>query len=566
MSERRTAPVGDCSWARARWATLLLVYSGLSVAPCAAPRAETFEVTGPPTHIGSAAELEAAGAVIGRVDIRIDDVFDLSDPREDSGFYRLADRLHRSTRERAIESQLLFAAGEPFSQRKLEESERALRRNGYLGAATVRPVARRANEVDIEVAVRDVWTLVPTVSFGRAGGRNRGSLSIEEHNLLGLGKSLDIEEASDVDRTSSAIRYQDQNVLGSRWRLGLSYADNSDGHLRELAFGRPFVALDSPWSAAGNFMEDDREVPRYALGEEIDRFRLQREFYRFEGGLSSSVENGWARRWLFGFTRDDSQFERLADSALVAALPADRSFHYPWIGWEIYEDDYAKTENLNQIGRVEDLYLGTAARIELGVSPAHGGTPTTTLLDARARTSFSWSAGLQMLQLGATVTGRWQNESGLDNALLETSGEYFWRSGDKHVWYARLDGTLAHDLDPDTQLLLGGDNGLRGYPLRYQAGSARALLTLEHRYFTDWYPFRLMRVGGAVFFDAGRTWGADVVGTDNLGLLKDVGVGLRLGNSRSSHGSVIHLDIAFPLDRSAGIDGVQFLIQTKASF
>ncbi|NJO13688.1 MAG: hypothetical protein HC872_09745, partial [Gammaproteobacteria bacterium] len=107
---------------------------------------------------------------------------------------------------------------------------------------------------------------------------------------------------------------------------------------------------------------------------------------------------------------------------------------------------------------------------------------------------------------------------------------------------------------------------LRGYPLRYQAGTTSALLTLEHRYFTDWYPLRLARVGGAVFFDMGRTWGVDSAGTPNLGWLKDVGVGLRLGNTRSSYGSVIHLDLAFPLDRSAGIDAVQFLVSTHKSF
>src|SRR4029453_7544016 len=59
------------------------------------------------------------------------------------------------------------------------------------------------------------------------------------------------------------------------------------------------------------------------------------------------------------------------------------------------------------------------------------------------------------------------------------------------------------------QLLLGGDNGLRGYPLRYQAGDALALFTLEQRFYTDWQPLKLVNVGAAVFFDAGRAWGQD---------------------------------------------------------
>ena len=94
----------------------------------------------------------------------------------------------------------------------------------------------------------------------------------------------------------------------------------------------------------------------------------------------------------------------------------------------------------------------------------------------------------------------------------------------------------------------------------------RALMTLEQRYYTDWYPFRLVYVGGAVFFDMGRTWGRDITGLESSGLLKDVGIGLRLGSSRSSFGNVIHIDLAFPLDGDDDIDDVQLLVQTKGRF
>jgi hemolysin activation/secretion protein len=126
--------------------------------------------------------------------------------------------------------------------------------------------------------------------------------------------------------------------------------------------------------------------------------------------------------------------------------------------------------------------------------------------------------------------------------------------------------TKGWRLDLDDQILLGGDNGLRGYPLRYQDGSARAQWTVEQRYFTDWYPFQLVRVGGAIFFDTGRTWGMGPLAAPNLGLLKDAGFGLRLGSSRSGLGNVIHVDLAFPFNGDTSISRVQFLIQTEAHF
>jgi hypothetical protein len=102
--------------------------------------------------------------------------------------------------------------------------------------------------------------------------------------------------------------------------------------------------------------------------------------------------------------------------------------------------------------------------------------------------------------------------------------------------------------------------------MRYQNGESKSLITLEHRLYTDWYPFRLVHIGGAIFFDAGRVWGDSPVGAENLGLLRDIGFGLRLGNSRSGNGKIIHIDIAFPLDGEDDIDSVQILIDAKASF
>ena len=125
---------------------------------------------------------------------------------------------------------------------------------------------------------------------------------------------------------------------------------------------------------------------------------------------------------------------------------------------------------------------------------------------------------------------------------------------------------VGENLDADQQILLGGDSGLRGYPLRYQAGEGRWLFTAEQRFFTNWFPFQLFNVGGAVFYDMGATWGRDPLGTPSQGLLRDVGFGLRLGNSRSALGNVLHIDVAFPLDGDPSIKSVQFLVETKEKF
>ena len=48
--------------------------------------------------------------------------------------------------------------------------------------------------------------------------------------------------------------------------------------------------------------------------------------------------------------------------------------------------------------------------------------------------------------------------------------------------------------------------------------------------------------------------------------VRDVGIGLRLGNSRSAVGSVVHIDVAYPIDREASMRKVQINVEAKRSF
>ena len=134
------------------------------------------------------------------------------------------------------------------------------------------------------------------------------------------------------------------------------------------------------------------------------------------------------------------------------------------------------------------------------------------------------------------------------------------------LYYASLSADRVHGGGNADQLLLGGTEGLRGYPSRYQAGENRVLGTAEIRWYSDWYPWRLVRVGGAAFVDVGRAWGGPNQNLANGGWLSDVGVGLRLAIDRTARANVMHLDVAVPLNRTPGIKAVQFLVKTELTF
>ncbi|MCP4334159.1 MAG: hypothetical protein GY785_15995 [Gammaproteobacteria bacterium] len=510
-------------------------------------------------------QLEADGAVIHEVILDRRNIFDLSDPKENKWLYRWANRLHIVTRDSVIDNQLLFRPGDTFSSRLLEESARILRANRFIIHASIEPVHYEDGIVDIKVITQDVWSLTPDFSFSRSGGENRTSVGIEETNLFGRGQLLRLKWIDGVDRTSTRFDFEDRN-LGSGWvSVFLRIADNSDGKTNFLSIIRPFHALDARWTAGGRVSTDDRRTSLYRLGDETAEYRHERDYHTAFGGWSGGLKNGWVQRWSAGVVYDDNRFSEAKDPGLPAVIPKDRKLVYPFLDLEILEDDFDTSSNTNQIGRTEDFFMGTRLTASLGWADASFDADRDALIFSASSNSGFGSLDRTALLLDLRIDGR-RERGQTKNATTTLNARFFHRQSEKRLFFMTLSGTAGHDLDLDNPVQLGGESGLRGYPLRYQTGDSKMLFTIEQRYFMDWYPWRLVRVGGAIFADVGRTWGVNPIGEENFGWLKNVGFGLRIAPMRFSTSKVAHLDFAFPLDGDPSIDNVQILLEAKHSF
>lgn len=505
------------------------------------------------------------GAVVGRIRIEPENIFDTADPKENNWLFRLANRLHVRTRPKIIYRQLLFREGEPFDRRLLEESERILRSNGYFYDARVEPGAVHDNSVDVLVRTRDVWTLRPGFSFKRKGGQNTSSLDFEETNFLGTGIAFGIARASTPDRNTENLYFTEPHLFGTWVKADIRHADNSDGGKRSYLLDRPFPALDARW-AAGAYVEDYNRIETLAgTRPTASRFRKKTRTGRFYGGWSPGLRNGMAWRFTGGWAWDESRFAAVPGQAVPLPVPADRILAYPFAGFEAIEDNFEKMKNRDQIERTEDFFLGTRLRATLGfASPRFGadrGTlPFWILFGKGGRLDDRWTVVFEGSADGRAEQGK------VRDATMNGAARIYARESDNWLFFASVSASRMIGPDDDHVLTLGGENGLRGYPTSYQAGERKILATVEQRYYTSWYPFRLFRIGGAVFLDAGRAWGGKTSGLAATGLLADGGFGLRIGNARSALGNVIHIDVAFPFNGDPKIDRVQLLVETKRSF
>jgi outer membrane protein assembly factor BamA len=508
---------------------------------------------------------EENGAVIRQVILDKSDVFDLSNPDEDKALYRLANRLHIVTKDKFIEQQLLFQSGTAYSQRLLDESARLLRQNRYFYNAEIKPIHVEDGIVDIVVTTHDVWSLGPDISASRSGGENRTQIGIEETNLLGRGQTLRYNHKEDVDRTSDSFEFFDRNFSETWVSTFLRLADNSDGKSNLLSVVRPFYALDARWTAGVQALDDDRRGALYLAGEETAEYQHESRNFSAFGGGSKGLNDGFARRWTLGVTHDENRYSEVSNPALPPLLPEDRKLVYAFVGYEVVQDEFEASSDRDQIGRTEDFFMGAYLSTMLGWSDQSLGADRDALI-YRASASRGFGS-LKKSAVIASAAARGRLESGRSaNSTLSFAVRYYRTQSPKRLFFAKLSATAGHALDLDNPIHIGGKTGLRGYPLRYQNGDSKLLVTIEQRYFTDWYPFRLARIGGAIFADAGRVWGRNPLGEEQRGWLTDIGIGFRIAPTRGSSGKVVHLDLAFPLNGDETIDDVQILLEAKRSF
>lgn len=559
---------GTSRGAAGYWSLALVLLAGASSVATADPAFNKTALMASVSHEPdpfSLDALEKKDAVIGDIHIFSGDVFDLTDPKEDGLFYRVVNALHIETRDDVIRRQLLVHSGDPFDADAVAETERLLRKNRFLQSAEVVPVVLDDGTVDLNVITDDTWSLTPSISFSRAGGHNTGGFEIEEQNLLGMGSRIKVGYKSRLERDETFFSYKDTQLGASRAELSFSMADNSDGSAATLLLQQPFYAMDAR-HAGGVFIDTfDQVDPLYQLGEVYDEVQHSSDRIELFYGWSDGLVNGNVSRWQVGLGYDRQQFLATDFAPVPGDIPADRRDVYPFVGYEWLQNRFEEAVNADNIQRVEDRFIGSRIAGRLGyASEALGSNDDAWLYSLEAQTGFKFRDDDTLL-LHGRFDGR-QSALGDDRYRFEVGAQYYLQQSPQRLLYMELRGIEGDGLDTNEQLALGGETGLRGYPTRYQTGKRQVLVTLEQRFYTDWFPFQLFHVGAAVFFDAGQSWDLDGPADVDLGLLRDVGIGLRIGSPRSSSGRMLHIDLAYPLDGPQDLRSAQFLVATSTSF
>jgi hypothetical protein len=170
-----------------------------------------------------------------------------------------------------------------------------------------------------------------------------------------------------------------------------------------------------------------------------------------------------------------------------------------------------------------------------------------------------------------------------DQIVVAAKAEDFYPLNDQFTLYTKLQYDKRSRNFLDQPLDLGGETGLRGYPVQYQQGTQRWLTTAELR----WYPqitiYKLLDLGFVAFADAGRASGGDIqypapflaALRSDADMLKPneaehwlgaVGLGARFYSSRSSNNHVIHLDLSKPVGSATAVSSWEIQLKVEQRF
>ena len=451
----------------------------------------------------------------------------------------------------------------------MAELERHLRSRKYLRDAQVTSDEMVEN---ITVTTWDNWSLMPTISFGRQGGENNYSFGIKERNLLGLGIDAEIENFKNVQRKGYKIKTTIPLFIKKNIDLKLRFADNDDGKQTSLFLQKHFASFYIENAYQLGFNEESRNDTIFQNDSELAIFSRDISYKNVEYAWLNFNNDNDLVRYSLGITQDQNKFyytQEGKNNPNSMFLPQNRDFVYPWLGVEYIEKDFKKLTNIHLITQIEDFNHGWQFSSRLGLSNGNKKNSAWALFQAEINKGFEIGEH-NLLLMDIALDGDIYDQK-KPRILLNFKTEYFYNININWGFYFSNTSVLSNNQYLDKPVTLGGDSGLRGFPLQYQHGEHSVKFTSEIRYYPYINLFQLFDLAGVAFVDAGKTFGdieaQGVQANIENNWLYSLGIGARLYSPHSGGNShVVHIDFAFPQSTNPSIDSFEIRLEAKQSF
>jgi len=476
-------------------------------------------------------------------------IFDLADPQYRHFIFKLANKLHVKTREKVILRELLFKEGDVYPEELVEETARNLRGRLSLYDAWIESDTLPNGHLLVRVITIDEWTLSVGPNFSREGNENLFELTVADRNLLGRNQYLSAGYFfEEFDKDYGNARFIDNKLWGKSFSLDLYHTSNPQNSVNWLILSKPFYHLNQNFSYYLDFVFGDKKKEIYRdsykigeIGSLSDEFNLGVSYRT--GSYKNKIEYSTNYSYKYNISNGIEYYsENHNDSVEVNSnIFDDTAYHL--IDFRIKTSflNFKKLKQIDGMGHIEDFTLGQVFSLSIGraFNPGfddynydiitlnlwHGFSPGKNIMYF-AYNRKHWFYNSSQLRKLSNMSFLFYNNS-FDFVTLALHSTYYsdWRS------------------DYTEDLKLGGVTGIRGYDEYYKTGDRQIVINSEMRFFTG-LEILAVKIGSAIFVDAGRTWKTEEA--FNLkDLLFSTGVGLRLSIGHTSRSKIIRVDFAY---------------------
>lgn len=442
--------------------------------------------------------------------------------------------VHTVTKEYAIRRELLFHEGEPVNDQLFEETERNLRRIGFLGDITISKSPVNDTLVNVRVTTHDRWTLNANTSLKREGGITNFGVSLSENNFIGFAQSLSVDYNYRSDRINPhgmEFHFREPRLFNSYWSTTLQYFNSDDARLTTVLFEHPLYTEATSWSL-GLYAENGEERKRLYSGGILVVDRLLGTEGQALWGIYS-LNNTAKIRMGAAFVRNRKEYD-----SLVVNTSDNISLCNISLGW--LTRTYSTLTFVDRLGRVEDAPFGYSLSLvtgkDLAVDDLYYFKALCQYSDYYKNVLWYWSSSVQ----------GYNRKNLFEETFFSFSNTASWKCSVADVVTTRIIGTFAIHPRPGTQTSLDSRGNVRGIQANLLQGSSLFVCNLEYRSatFISWWIFDM---GYVLFFDGGSVWKEQQLIAGQK-FYKSIGIGARILNNKQQGSGIVRFDFAYNTD------------------
>lgn len=394
-------------------------------------------------------------------------------------FSKLANKLHKDTKEKYIRNHLFFREGDVVVPLMLSDNERFLREQVFLQDAWITLFKNEYDStmVDVTVITRDVFSLGGAF---RLSSIDQVETEVKEENVGGSGNKLSVFQLYDKNRspsTSFGAEVIKRNIGGNflNWRAGFKNFSNAFNNQRkqEISFytsiERPLVSRYTRWTGAFDWAYNQTQDN---YNDSLFKSHFQYRYLRTD--LWGGYNIGARRKWMTDNKHRLRHFVALRTFYTnFYSKPSlyQQGFNYNYadingalISYTLYKQNFYKTNFIYGFGRNEDVPVGISASTIMGW----------TNKDGRKRNYFGLSGEANKYSYGGNYyafnarAGGFTDMNGLEDVTLLLGIEHFtalrrlgpnWRNRN----FINLAVTQQHKNTLNSPLFLESEFGLPYY-------------------------------------------------------------------------------------------------------